>query len=160
MKTRIGSGRFLLVAALVVFFTPAGRGQDNDGKVTFHDNGIVIHPGTKISKEDEKKLNDVLKNYDKRLYRVEKYKDGKVVKVQGELKNGPGPKDIFIDAKTASEVAAAKAAGVTDYGPVFETGPYDRQVPLQYLEGGKAMGKRLLEEVKPILQRYAASKQR
>jgi len=126
--------------------------QEKGGKVTFEKNGIIIHPGTKLSKEDETALNDVLKKYDKRLYRVETYKDGKLTKTEGKLK------DLFIDKATASEVAKARAAGVSDSTIVFYSGPNARVPTITRPTGPKPSGsvnsKELIEQLKPILQKY------
>lgn len=156
MKTLVKTvGGFLLAAGLVAFFTPAVLAQDQNGKVTMSDKGIVFHPGTKLSAIDEQALNDVLKKYDKRLYLIEKYKEGKLIEKQGELKNGTGPHDVFIDKETASEVASAKTAGLTDWTWIFNVGPNDQGMPLQNLAKGKEMNKELLKDLTPILEKYS-----
>jgi hypothetical protein len=157
MKTLVKTvGGFLLAAGLVAFFTPAVLAQDQNGTVSFtaSGKGIVIHPGTKITKEDEQAMTDALKKYDKRLYLIEEYKDGKLIKTMGELKNGPGKEDIYIDAKTSSEVASAKAAGITDWTWIFNVGPNDQGMPLNNLAKGKEMNQQLLKDLTPILQKY------
>src|SRR3954452_21286599 len=82
--------------------------QKEKGTVSVQKNAIIIRPGTTLSPSDEKALNDILKNYDKALYKIRTYKKGKVVKTQGELK------DVFIDSKVMSDLAKAKDEGVSD----------------------------------------------
>jgi hypothetical protein len=117
-------------------------GFAQDGGVTIQNEGIVIHPGTKLSKSDEKALNDVLSKYSKTLYRVETYKNGKLTKAVGELK---------LDKKTSSEIANAKAAGLTDWTGIF-FGATKNSAPRALTEDKNA--KVLIEQVKPILQKY------
>jgi hypothetical protein len=131
------------IGMAAVLATP-GFAQGKDGGVTMQDNGIVIHPGTKLSKGDEKALNDVLSKYDMKLYRSETYKNGKLTKAVGELK---------LDKETASQLANAKAAGRTDSAVVFVVGPGTRVVaPTGKSEDKNA--KALIEQLKPILQKY------
>ena len=73
--------------------------------VTIEKDVILIHPGTKLSKPDQKELNRILARYDKSLYKIETYKKGQVIMTQGELS------DMLIDKTIASEAASAKASG-------------------------------------------------
>lgn len=77
-------------------------------EVTIEKDGILIHPGAKISKSDQNALNDILTKYNKSLYKIETYKNGKLKKTQGQLS------DVYIDKTIASEAADAKATGVSD----------------------------------------------
>lgn len=71
--------------------------------------GIIL-PGTAISKEDEKAINKILKQYDKSLYRIDKYEKGQLKKTKGTLS------DVVIGQKLVSEVAEnAKKRGFTQY---------------------------------------------
>src|SRR5438105_10454513 len=74
------------VAAIVVY---TGFSQEKKGTatVTIKEKGILMHPGTQLSKADEKALNDALRIYDLSLYKINIYQNGKVVKSQGQLKN-------------------------------------------------------------------------
>jgi hypothetical protein len=73
--------------------------------VTIKDDVVLIHPGTEFSKADRKALNDILSKYDKSLYKIEIYKDGKVTRTQGKLS------DVLIDKALAAEATDAKAKG-------------------------------------------------
>lgn len=73
--------------------------------VTIKDDVILLHPGTKLSKPDRKKLNEILSKFDKSLYKVEHLKDGKVTRTLGQLS------DALIDKTIAAEAAEAKASG-------------------------------------------------
>ena len=65
-----------------------------------------MHAGTKLSKDDEKALNDVLKKYhSKKLYLVQEFQKGRLTKSMGELK---------VNDKLESELAKAKMVGSTD----------------------------------------------
>jgi hypothetical protein len=53
-------------------------------KVETRNTKIVIKQPIQLSDVDEKKLDDVLKRYDKKLYFFRTWRDGKVVKVRGQ----------------------------------------------------------------------------
>ncbi len=112
--------------------------QKPEGKVTFTKTRIEIHPGLKLLPSDEKALNDVLKKYDKTLYKIESYENGAVVKTKGELS------DVTIDKKLASEVAHAKKTRAL----TIET--------VQTVNGRSyTAGEQLLKDLKPILEKYS-----
>jgi hypothetical protein len=151
----------LLVSAFVSIGAGGLLGQEKSGKVTIERDNIVIHPGAKISKEDEKALNDILKKYDKSLYKVETYKGGKVAKQQGQLS------DVAIDKQVESELNAAKAQGVSDKTVQFVwrqfnppplargmTTHVEQVPPPPPPVRPAAQGKQLVDELKPILQKY------
>ena len=75
-----------IVGAIGIAFVLVGVGiaQEKTGKVMIGKDRITM-VGPKLSKADEKALNDILKNADTSLYRIETYKDAKVVKTQGTL---------------------------------------------------------------------------
>src|SRR5262249_43541520 len=79
--------------------------QEKRGGVTMDEDHIVVHPMTKISAEDVKAINNVLKEYDKSFYKLDTYKDGKLKKTQGSLS------DVNLDQAIAAELTAAKAKG-------------------------------------------------
>lgn len=130
----------LLVVGMVLVLAVPGFAQD--GGVTIQKEAIIIHPGTKLSKSDEKALNDVLSKYSKKLYRVETYKKGKLTNAVGELK---------LDKTMSSEVANAKVAGLTDFTGIF-FGATKNSAPRALTEDKNA--KVLIEQLKPILQKY------
>jgi hypothetical protein len=121
--------------------------QGKDGAVTFEPHGIVMHPGTKLSKSDEVMLNEILKKYDDRLYRLETYQNGKLIKTQGRLKEKELT-DVYITQELVSELANAKAAGLSVFTWVFDTS--DKMAPLHQLGNEKA----LIQQLKPVLQKY------
>jgi hypothetical protein len=132
---------------IVAIVTTPVLGQEKNGTVTFEPYGIVMHPGTKISKSDEVKLNEILKKYDDRLYRIETYQNGKLIKKQGRLKEKE-LNDVYITQEIVSEVANAKAAGLSVKTMCASSS--DRKAPLRHLEKEKE----LIQELKPILQKY------
>jgi len=141
MKTLSSKIQLLLLAGLVpvVFAIPA---LAQDGRVTIQNDGIIIHPGTKLSKGDQKALDDVLSHYSTKLYRLERYKGGKLKKGVGELQ---------LDKKTSSEITKASANGLTDCTVIF-IGATKTMLPRNLGEDKTA--KALTEQLKPILQKY------
>ena len=139
---------FLLIGAISLTNATRGFGQAKDtGGVTINKDAIVMHSGTKLSKDDEKALNDVLKKHDKKLFRVDKIKKGKLTKSIGELK---------IDAQTESQLAKGTMMGNTVYDVAFSPGPNGRIViPVQTTVTQKADAQKLIQEVKPILEKYS-----
>src|SRR5437868_11772533 len=104
MKTPIRTVFVLLsLVALVSSATAASK-----AKVEIQSEFIVVHPGTKLSKDDAKALNEVLKKYDKSLYKIEVYNDGKVTKTLGSLS------DMQIDQKVSAELADAMKNGESE----------------------------------------------
>jgi acetyltransferase-like isoleucine patch superfamily enzyme len=61
--------------------SPSPGGED---KVVFGEDSIFI-PGTAITKDDQKAMNDVLAQYKTSLYRVETYQDGARAQTRGTL---------------------------------------------------------------------------
>src|ERR1043166_9180916 len=68
--------------------------------VTIEDNVILLHPGTKLTKPDRQALNQILSTYNKSLFRLEIYKDGKVTRTQGQLSEALIDKTIAADRKS------------------------------------------------------------
>lgn len=153
----LGAGLGFLLPALAVAQEGSGKVELNHNPKTGEFNGLVIHPGAKFSKEDEAKVNAVLQKYDKRQYRIEHHKNGKLIsdgKLVDQEKNKKGLTYVYIDRSIKSDVANAKAAGITDWTWVFEVGKNDQGMPLENLAKGKEMNKQLLGELKPILDKY------
>jgi hypothetical protein len=133
----------------------SGLAQQKRGNVTIDKDAIIIHPGTNLSAKDEKALDQIMQKYDKALYRIDTYKNGKLVRRLGTLKNSQ------VDKKVASEVAQAKAEGESDRTVQFEW----RQLRTPPIVTGQVISKpaperapadapELLKELKPILQKY------
>lgn len=148
MKIRIQILRRLaIVVATVPALAISAVAPKRSGKVTFEPYGIVIHPMTEIKRSDEQALNDILKKYDTRLYRIETYENGKLTNTKGKLRNRY-LKDIYIDQQVLSEIANAKAAGQSKSAACFVGS--DKQAP-RHLK----VNKELLQELKPILEKYS-----
>src|SRR5882724_7641472 len=107
MKRRSGTavGLCVLAAGGLLSLAVASVKQEKSGKIEIKEDVILIHPGSKISKSDTTALNEVLRKYDKSLYKIETYRNGKSKKKLGELS------DMLIDQAVASEVASAKESG-------------------------------------------------
>jgi hypothetical protein len=81
----------------------------NDRNVVIDKRGIFI-PGTAISATDHAAMNKILNKYDKSIYRIDTYKDGKRTRKQGTLT------DVVTDRKLASQIATnLKRPGFTHY---------------------------------------------
>jgi len=139
--------RLAIVFATVSALAISAVAHNRSGKVTFEPYGIVIHPMTKLSKSHEQALNDILKKYPTRLYRIETYENGKLTKTQGQLRNRY-LEDIYIDRQVLSEIANARAAGQSKSAACFVGS--DKNAP-KHLE----VNKELLQELKPILAKYS-----
>ncbi len=160
---------------------PALAEKERSG-VTMDETHIVVHPITKISTEDTKAINNILKKYDKSLYKLATYKDGKLKKTQGTLS------DVYLDQAIASELSAAQAKGESNKTMQFtnpqrhpgnitnpqrhpgnitnpqraaavtnpQRSPGAPTNPQQSLPpGDEKAAKELLERLKPILQKYS-----
>lgn len=91
-----------LVAGIIVFSCADNiHSTGARSKVTIQESGILIRPGTQLSEGDQKAMNDILKNYDKSLYKIQTYENGQLKRTQGKLSN------MYIDKATASEAAKA-----------------------------------------------------
>jgi hypothetical protein len=143
---RTGKGVMLVVGIVysVVIFSCAQPEKSTGKKVEISETLIVIHPTVKLSSSDEKKLNDVLNKYDKRLYKVEKVQN-KEVKTSGHLK------DMHISEAFKAEVAAAKAQGVSGIDIQLICRPpchvTQNLIPVE-------KKKDLVKELEPILENY------
>jgi len=124
--------------------------------VSIQETFIEIYPGTKISSEDQKALDAVLKKFDKSLYKIRTYDRGKLVKTQGSLT------DLEIDQTLLAEVTKASLKGVSNladqignpmrvaYAPAG-VGHVGTPPPLSQ---GNQGSKRLVRLVTPILAKY------
>jgi len=98
----------LVVLASLGALTATEPPKEKSGKVEIKDDFIVVHPGTKLSRADAQALNDVLKKYDKSLYKIQIYKNGKVTKTLGTLN------DMYIDQRAVADLAQAKTSGQSE----------------------------------------------
>ena len=107
MKHYAGTACVLVLLGLV-FFTATGFAQSTGGKTEIKDDYVLVHPGVKLSAEDTQTLDDVLKTYDKSLYKIEVYNQGQVASSLGSLQ------DMCVDRVVVAEVMMAKAQGQSE----------------------------------------------
>jgi hypothetical protein len=99
--------------------TPSAPGNN----VVIEADAIVL-AGTQLSKADHEAMNQILNKYDKSLYRIDTYENGKRTKTQGKLT------DMVTDRKLASQIAAnVKRAGFTQYTLQIRSAPTNVQSP-------------------------------
>ena len=150
---------------------PALAQKERSG-VTMDEAHIVVHPITKISTEDTRAINNILEKYDKSLYKLAAYKDGKLKKTQGTLS------DVNLDQAIASELPAAQAKGESNKTMQFtnpqrhpgnitnpqktaavtnpQRSPGAPTNPQRHPSAAdEKAAKELLERLKPILQKYS-----
>jgi hypothetical protein len=108
MKTLAAIGVVMVVVASSGALTAAETPREKSGKVEIKDDFVVVHPGTKLSKADATQLDAVLKQYDKSLYKIEIYKNGKVTKTLGKMN------DMYIDQKAVADLTEAKSKGQSE----------------------------------------------
>ena len=114
------------------------------GGVTITKDLLIIHPGTRLRETDEQALYDVLKKYDKKLYRIENTEPGKVTKSIGEFR---------INGKLLSELASVGVTVCVDSTVLCDVGSNDSQAEeLTFTE--MESSKKLLAEIHPILDKY------
>src|SRR5438128_6160005 len=100
MRSPSETVRFFMLASGIALVLPvASFAQEKGGKVTIEENGIILHPGTQLSKTDAQALNEVLKKYDKSLYKIDIYKNGQKKKSLGQLS------DVCLDRAVVAEAA-------------------------------------------------------
>lgn len=145
MKTRLCFS-FVLLAAFIWISACASTSKnsgDTTHNVYFDKCGIVI-PGTEVSKEDQAALSRILSHYDKSLYRISSYQNGKLTKTQGTMS------DVITDKKLASQMAAnIKKPGFTSLAGLI-TNPltaHNIQFPKQ---------PKMLDRLKSVLEKYGA----
>jgi hypothetical protein len=142
--------RFGLAFVGFAFLAPGSFAQGEGGKVKITETRIEIHPGTKLSTDDQKALSDVLKKFDKSLYKMEEYKNGKVTKTDGKLN------DMHIDKALVSELASAKAHGLTvNTTQIVNTFKTWQQPPPAGMALTPAKEKELVRQVAPIVEKYS-----
>ena len=160
----------VFISAVAAGIAVPALAQKEHSGVTMDEAHIVVHPMTKISTEDTKAINNILEKYDKSLYKLAAYKDGKLKKTQGTLS------DVNLDQAIASELPAAQAKGESNKTMQFTnpqrgniTNPQTAaavtnpqrspSVPTNPQRHPSAAdekaAKELLERLKPILQKYS-----
>jgi hypothetical protein len=136
--------------------------------VSIHKTSVEVYPGTKISADDQKALDAVLKNFNKSLYKIGTYDRGRLVKTQGSLA------DVRINQTLLAEISTASEEGVSYFASQFGDYNYDdvahayvhpQQVPTPFPSGWTKLppppttelrnSERLVSRVAPILQKYS-----
>jgi hypothetical protein len=102
MKTHAFFLRFTLAVGIALIALVCVIAQTHKPGVLIHETSIKIHPGTRISGDDQKALDDVLTHYNKSLYKIWTYDRGKVVKKQGSLKGARIDKRLVAEANEAA----------------------------------------------------------
>jgi hypothetical protein len=89
MKTLLRTNKYTVIilgtvgCILIFACTQPVKPSRTTSKVEIRKDRIVIHPVIKLTPVDEKKMDDVLRNYDKKLYRVSTWKNGEMIRVRG-----------------------------------------------------------------------------
>ena len=152
MKTLFGINKYVVfvlgIASCAIVLSCAEKGQmggSKSRKTEITKGMIVIHPKAKLSEMDEQTLDNILKNYDKRLYKIERLDKGKVVKTRGRL---PG---ALISGALKAEVEKAKSQGESDWTWQTNCGASCQVdgVHVTTLEKQK-----MIEKLAPILEKY------
>lgn len=150
MKTLFGTNKYVLIALGVMGFVVLiacaqnGMARNHKGKVEITKDVIVLHPAVQLAAADEKAMNDVLKRYNKNLYKIDTVENGKVTKTEGSL-------------KMTSMTAAVKAEGAT--APVGVTHKSHQTIcpaPCneQRVPNLANQKQKLIQELQPILAKY------
>jgi hypothetical protein len=145
MKTRVAFS-FVLLTALV-WITACATTSKNSGDTTHNvyvDKGGIVLPGTEVSKEDQAALSRILDRYDKSLYRISTYENGKLTKTQGTMS------DVITDKKLASQMAAnIKKPGFSSLAGTVHN-------PLAAVNPNISKHRKMLDRIKPVLEKYQA----
>jgi hypothetical protein len=145
MKTRVAFS-FVLLAAFV-WITACATTSKNSGDTTHNayvDKGGIVLPGTEVSKEDQASLSRILDRYDKSLYRISTYENGKLAKTQGTMS------DVITDKKLASQMAAnIKKPGFSSLAGIITN-------PLTGVNTQFPKHPKMLDRIKPVLEKYQA----
>jgi len=188
MKRRALLSLALVVAAAVAFWVSAcvflkeKTPNDTTHNVVIRKSSILI-PGTEISKADHDAMNRILRKYDKALYRIQTYENGRLKRTQGKLEDVVTDKtlasDIAINVKKKGFTQDAMRIGVaseseksggtttplkspapstppptpTPSGPHPSASPGGTTTPLQSQNIAKSQ--ELVDRLKPILEKYS-----
>ena len=157
MKKHPFSACVVLAVSIALVVVASTMAQKRVAAVSIHETFVEIHPGTKISSDDQKSLDAVLKQFNKSLYKIRTYDHGKLVKTQGSLE------DVRIPQKLVAEVTKASQEGFSDStlvlgdpialnwtsgtkGPTPTPSPQSTSVQIE--------AKRLVKAVTPIVGKY------
>jgi hypothetical protein len=123
------------------------------GNVEISEGLILIHPAIKLSPEDEKAMEKILGSYDTRLYKIERFENGKVIKTQGKLPDtDPENGRVLVSAEFRAELVAAhsnKGKDVLDKQVTCPQPCVIDKVPVPADEK-----KKFVRKLAPILEKY------
>lgn len=145
MKTRVSLSLVLLGAVIWISACASTNKYSisTAGNVVFDKGGYVI-PGTEISKEDQAAMTRILNQYDKSIYRIYTYENGKRTKTLGTMS------DVITDKKLEAEMAAnIKKPGFTSLAGIITN-------PLNGTNSQFPKKPKLVQSLKPILEKYRA----
>jgi hypothetical protein len=146
MKTRLFLSLVLLGAFvwITACASTSKKSGDSAGNNVVFDKGGIVIPGTNVSKEDRDAMNRILSRYDKSLYRISTYENGKLLRTQGTMR------DVITDKKLASQMAAnIKKPGFTSLAGLITN-------PLNFVNIQFPKHPKLLSQLKPVLEKYQA----
>jgi hypothetical protein len=149
---------------LIIFGCKNGdRTTDAHGPATITKNGIVL-TGAKISQADAQALNAILRKYDKSLYRIRIYKEGKLENTQGRLSEdiiGRGSvREIATNAQTNLLSGWTDQIGVNDpvasilgraNRPTIPLPPPPRPLNREML---LSQSTELVRQLEPVIEKY------
>jgi hypothetical protein len=168
MKAHPISVGLVLAVSIALIVVACTITQKHAPGVSIHKTSVEVYPGTKISSDDQKALDAVLKNFNKSLYKIRVYDHGKLVKTRGSLA------DARIDQTLLAEVSKASPEGVPEFALQFGYYNYDnvtkayvhpQGVPTPFPSGWTKLpppptaelldSERLVSRVAPILRKYS-----
>ena len=128
-----------------------GKGKHKT-KVEITNETIVMHPAVKLSPADAKAVDDILQKNSKTLYKVDTVENGRVTKSQGVL-----PEASLTAAAKADASNRAPGHGDKTHQVICEAPCKNQQVPpfsTIFKSTDSAAKQRLIQELKPILEKY------
>ena len=158
MKIPLRTNKYVVIASGLVVCAVAvscAEHQTNarKGNVEINEGLLRIHPSIQLSAEDEKAMANILEKYDKRLYKIETVKAGKVIKTQGKLPDtDPENGNAIVSAEFRAELAAAHSSKGKD--------DVDKQVVcpqpcvIDKVPASPQEKKELVRKLAPILKKY------
>ena len=154
MKTHPISVCLVLAASISLIVVACTITQKHGPGVSIHETSVQIYPGTKISADDQKALDAVLKQFSKSLYKIRTYDRGKLVQTQGSLEDTRIDQTLVADAIIASQ----KGVSVSTL-QICRFAQWKQQSPTPSPVSGSPteleVCKRLVSRVTPILQKYS-----
>ena len=124
-------------------------------QVKLEKNGIYIAPGTKISSEDQAKINSILASYDVSLYKFTVVKNNRVVSTAGKSRNLKlNGKVAYSPGSRIGPVAADCTISITVCHDNTKTNEKTADKTNEKNTVGKRMQQQLLREMTAVLAKY------